>query len=78
MGLLFILLYCWISYYFSIYITNEQMANLFLETPTYITEAQLKESTRVTDTELIGTNDDAVNNRKILIRKSEIVIDSII
>ncbi len=54
------------------------MANLFLETPTYITEAQLKESTRVTDTELIGTNDDAVNNRKILIRKSEIVIDSII
>lgn len=58
------------------------MANIFLETLTYLTEAELKDSTRIDDAALVGTDVSPsttyADNRKILIRKSEIVIDSII
>lgn len=54
------------------------MANLFLEEITYITEAELKDSTRITDTTLVWTWDNEINNRTILIRKAEVIIDSII
>ncbi len=58
------------------------MANIFLETVTYLTETELKDSTRITDAEFAGADVSPstthADNRKILIRKSEIVIDSII
>ncbi len=58
------------------------MANLFLETTTYITEAELKASTRITDAELVGTDTAPstvhADTRKILIRKAEVILDSLI
>lgn len=58
------------------------MANIFLETVTYLTETELKDSTRIDDADFSGADvapsTTRADNRKILIRKSEIVIDSII
>ena len=54
------------------------MANIFLEEVTYITEEELKDSTRITDPAFAGEDEPAPDNRTILIRKSEMVIDSVI
>lgn len=52
------------------------MTNIFIETTTYINEATLKDSTKETWLQWSTLTD--INNRDILIRKSEIIIDSII
>ena len=52
------------------------MANIFLEEPIYISENELKESTK--DIWLQWVNNTDIDNRKILIRKAEIIIDSVI
>lgn len=52
------------------------MSNIFLETTTYLTETELKESTRESWLKWAETTD--VDNRNILIRKAEIIIDSVI
>lgn len=52
------------------------MANIFLENTTYLTQEDLKDSTKIEW--LKWDSPDNVENREILIRKSEIIIDSVI
>lgn len=52
------------------------MANIFDETPVYITEETLKDSTK--EAWLKGATSTDITNRKILIVKSQKIIDSVI
>lgn len=52
------------------------MSNIFLEEITYLTETELKESTR--ESWLKWETETDSDNRQILIRKAEIIIDSVI